>query len=271
MIEIGGTAKKVGDFLKDYLSVIIVIPAAIGGAWQAVELMNISIPFIRFFSISQVVPDGLVVLLAMIGGIIPMSIGAIFGYVFGEVNPVIIKKEEMTDEEKIVRNGVYLKTNQTIFLITTLFCLVWYFCIIFFDNNDKSFYWFALYLCTAIGILALQYFSMHNLLVSHKIKAFKLFSTIKVTFLGVFLIIIVTLSKQVHQKFLITNNFINLERVNAIISKKFPTSKNEILYFNDKYLFYKITFTKAKSKDSKEFGDKIYILELNQLFDKNEN
>lgn len=54
--------KKI-DFFKKYLSLIILFPATIGGLWQLIELALISPSYIRFFSISQIVPDGLLVLL----------------------------------------------------------------------------------------------------------------------------------------------------------------------------------------------------------------
>lgn len=54
------------NFLKDYLSIIILFPATIGGLWQLIELASISPSYIRFFSISQVVPDGLLVLLFVV-------------------------------------------------------------------------------------------------------------------------------------------------------------------------------------------------------------
>lgn len=63
MIQTGFKVNGVGNFIKDYLSVIILIPAFIGGIWQLIELMSISMPNIRFFSISQIVPDGLLILM----------------------------------------------------------------------------------------------------------------------------------------------------------------------------------------------------------------
>jgi len=54
--------KKQYLHLKDNLSIIILIPTIIGGIWQLLELSSISTSFIRFFSISQLVADGILVL-----------------------------------------------------------------------------------------------------------------------------------------------------------------------------------------------------------------
>lgn len=50
------------EWLKENLSLILVLPTLIGGFWQLIELSTISTAYIRFFSISQVIPDGLLVL-----------------------------------------------------------------------------------------------------------------------------------------------------------------------------------------------------------------
>lgn len=51
------------NFLKDYISLIIIIPALLGGIMQIVSIsMLLGMPYIRYFSVSQVVPDGLLIL-----------------------------------------------------------------------------------------------------------------------------------------------------------------------------------------------------------------
>ena len=48
------------------LSLIILLPTFLGGIWQLLELSSISTSFIRFFSISQLIPDGLLILFIFI-------------------------------------------------------------------------------------------------------------------------------------------------------------------------------------------------------------
>lgn len=48
--------------IKDNLSVIVIIPTLMGGFWQMFELVTIDTSYLRFFSISQIIPDGLLIL-----------------------------------------------------------------------------------------------------------------------------------------------------------------------------------------------------------------
>jgi len=57
--------KKI-KLLKEYLPLIILVPALLGGIWQIIELSSISIAYIRFFSVTQILPDGLVILILTI-------------------------------------------------------------------------------------------------------------------------------------------------------------------------------------------------------------
>ncbi len=50
------------ELIKDNLSMIILLPTIMGGLWQILELSNMSISFIRFFSATQLLPDGLLIL-----------------------------------------------------------------------------------------------------------------------------------------------------------------------------------------------------------------
>lgn len=49
-------------WIKDNLGAIILIPTLLGGIWQIIELLMLGVPFIRFFSVSQLVSDGLLIL-----------------------------------------------------------------------------------------------------------------------------------------------------------------------------------------------------------------
>ena len=48
--------------IKDYLPLIALVPLLIGGFWQLVELASISSSYIRFFSVTQQLADGLLIL-----------------------------------------------------------------------------------------------------------------------------------------------------------------------------------------------------------------
>ncbi|MFW6476938.1 hypothetical protein ACOCHT_16950 [Acinetobacter baumannii] len=48
--------------IKDNLPIIFIIPTTIGGVWQLFELSSFGISYIRFFSVPQLLPDGLLII-----------------------------------------------------------------------------------------------------------------------------------------------------------------------------------------------------------------
>jgi hypothetical protein len=50
------------NWIKDNIGTIVLVPTVLGGVWQIVELSRMGIPFIRFFSVSQLVSDGLLLI-----------------------------------------------------------------------------------------------------------------------------------------------------------------------------------------------------------------
>lgn len=61
--------------LKDNLPLIVLVPAIFGGLWQIIELSKMSISFIRFFSPSQLLADGLLILFIIIISYFSYKIG----------------------------------------------------------------------------------------------------------------------------------------------------------------------------------------------------
>lgn len=49
--------------IKEYLPIIFIIPTCIGGLWQLFELSYFGISYIRFFSVPQILPDGLLIII----------------------------------------------------------------------------------------------------------------------------------------------------------------------------------------------------------------
>lgn len=85
---------KVGEYLdafsnkvskrKEILPFLILIPTLIGGTWQALELMSIDPAFIRFFSVSQLIPDGILVLSIVVFFIVSITLSNI-GFKFKDI------------------------------------------------------------------------------------------------------------------------------------------------------------------------------------------
>lgn len=57
--------KNIVSFLKDHLSLIAAIPLILGGLWQAVGLGTMSVSYLRFFSVTKLIADGIIILLVI--------------------------------------------------------------------------------------------------------------------------------------------------------------------------------------------------------------
>lgn len=60
--------------LKENLTMFTVIPTVLGGIWQMTKLLSLSTNMMRFFSITQLISDGILVLIIIIFPILLFSI-----------------------------------------------------------------------------------------------------------------------------------------------------------------------------------------------------
>lgn len=58
-------AWKYLKFVKEHLALFVIVPTLLGGVWQVFSLANIGVAYIRFFSITQLVSDGIILLGAL--------------------------------------------------------------------------------------------------------------------------------------------------------------------------------------------------------------
>lgn len=57
--------RRIVSFLKEYISIIAIVPLLLGGLWQVLSLGLISPSYLRFFSVTQQIADGIVVLFVL--------------------------------------------------------------------------------------------------------------------------------------------------------------------------------------------------------------
>lgn len=263
MIQTGFKVNGVGNFVKDHLSVIILVPAFIGGIWQLIELMNISMPYIRFFSISQIVPDGILILLFFsfvgINTMMPMFFDAILPKKKDRNNKVIVLSEVKLEQKR---------KKDIIILLGSFFAFyslgISYFIYLYqFIQSESSLYLhagMAVVVCLFCNILLEKCSELLAISKKESLKPFNLLLLILYLYLGYFF------CQRIHNTFLLTNNLDNIENVQVVLKEKYPNSQNEILYFNDKYIFINVTDTLKLDKKTKEPKEKIHIMELEKLF-----
>lgn len=263
MIQTGLKADKIGEFLKEHLSVLIIVPAFIGGLWQSIELMSISIPYIRFFSLSQIIPDGILILVFFIIGFSTFIFSII-------LDKVLFSRPRSTDEiETLTIAEIEKKRKNDIIKCCSLFFICYilglsYF-IYFLNIKDST---AGLYSDVSVAVLVCLFCNIflgvcYELANSFFKEIYKFFNI----FLGcLYLLLVLYFCRKIHNTFLLTNNLDNIENIECMLQEKYPASEKEILYFNDKYIFIKIFDKKIIDVETKEPKEKIHIMELENLF-----
>jgi hypothetical protein len=105
-----------------------------------------------------------------------------------------------------------------------------------------------------------------NLSIDEYKKNYKIFNFLLIV---AYLIIGNYFSKQIHYIFTTPNNIVNIEQVKSSIALKFPNTEQDLIYYNDKYIFIKITQKvklNNKGKVIKDSSEKIYITKFESLF-----
>lgn len=286
--------------IKSNLALIILLPAIFGGLWQIIELAKISISYIRFFSATQLLPDGLLMLFTLTSLYFAYRYGSLSTYRLGTLKKyrldiqrriIIIHKNKPLDMKHYfikrnklnklvyVENPIY-KTSFFFHLVLILFgvFLLW---LIF------SYYIFKLnnvYPLMSFGVAIIVIMLFGRMIVeSLVVLLVKIFESrifqylfnkpiikelimmpikiLSVSFVFLFIIILpLKLFSLFHQNYFLPENLKNLENIESSLSAK-DYNKSEILYFNDKYIFIEHSN-----------GDKnttIEILLFNALFDVN--
>ncbi|RXM44236.1 hypothetical protein [Flavobacterium sp. YO64] len=263
MIQTGIKSKEIVGFLKDNLNIIIVVPAFIGGLWQALELMSISITYIRFFSISQIVPDGLLIIMLIILSFSFSAIGWFADILFFEKSSPQ-DAEAVSAEEYEKYRKAELKKHVIWFVFLYGFMLWTYLHnkmnIIDYDYLEWTIPFTYIYLLLINRTLDKAYYFA-------KEKYKKFYKGANVLLLILYIVVIACISKGIHNLFITPTNIVNIENIKKDVAHKFPNTKQELLYFNDKYMFIKITSKIKKDRKGKIIkNEKIYIKKLESLF-----
>lgn len=284
---------KIYKTIQDNLAIIILLPTILGGLWQLIELSSLSFSFVRFFSVTQLLPDGLLIL--------TMIILLYIAYYFGinkhkfKYNRKILNlktkkpnnfnfiKNVQSQKLKYVDNPIYRKENIFFELLIIIFSpILFYSFFILTDIYDElindfnfiifviAFYFVILFLNMFLSSLFLLLVHFYESKFFSKVKEYcidkpiiKEFLLFPVKILFLILIILLTLfpltlATFFHEKYLLPSNLKNLEYLNKTLKdKNYESSK--IVYLNDKYIFIEHKINKSTS---------IEIVKFDELFEK---
>jgi hypothetical protein len=212
-------------YFKQNLSIIVLIPTLLGGFWQLIALSNISVSYIRFFSITQLIADGILVLFLL------TVIYSSFKFSTWVTNKGL--QEKNSKGLKIFKFSFLFVCGIiwiTVFIIDTIrtgyintFLL--FFSIVFGTMIIVLFFHLLVYFKIVQRLLKMEYL----LVITSFIMLFGLMNFLDLTF------------STFNKSFLIPQNLKNIEAFEKNLKTKYPNcSSISIKYFNDKYFFVEI-------------------------------
>ena len=229
--------------IKEYLPLIVLLPVIIGGLWQIIELGSMSMSYIRFFSVTQLIADGFLAIL-----VTSPWIFFVYFYVFKYIETNKNHKSDFKTNHSLVFR-LFMAIIILVFIVTVYYLIV---SKVFHSSNglinyfSKVFLFFVFFISLDIFVdtLGLLNFLKKNMQNEIFDKPFGLVSLAFIFFI---------IPMIFHSAFYVPHNLENLEKYNQ--------NKNaELLYFNDKYIFIE-----HKKEDNKTT---IQVVPFEELFNK---
>jgi len=226
-------------WIVNNIQLIVLLPAVLGGLWQILELSSMSLSFIRFFSVTQVVADGLLILFVFMMFLIMRLITG-------------INKSKVDDEFEVAL------TNRSVFLII-LEIILWLgigflMCraIILEVLEFKGIEFSSIIIFIAVALICLNRINYHFLKLKLYNSIVKFLQKIGKRFivpvgLVLFMILVVLLPSlfaafgYFRSAYLIPKNFKNIDNIKCMLNNEYNITfeSTKIQYFNDKYIFVK--------------------------------
>ena len=257
------TIKEKIKWVRDNITVILLLPSFLGAVWQILELSSMNIAYIRFFSISQIPVDGTLILFL---GLILYAMGQIiipfvkFGF---KVKANEYKDKDLLAKIKptLVRSIVKHILILIILVVATAFTIP----SMFSDMFAKSPIFTIL--LTGFIVMAIMIYAADTLvLISVKITSdnhhihdvkkniMSFLNKYKYLILGsillgaiVLFLALITLFKLFSQNFVLPTDLYNTKDLDLVINREFKTTNYSIEYFNDKYIFVELCTIKECS------------------------
>ncbi|QPH38893.1 hypothetical protein [Pedobacter endophyticus] len=248
--------KSFYEWLQKHIGTIVLLPTLIGGIWQIFELGALGTPYIRFFSVSQLVSDGLLVCYVLLW----MGTMAAIQIYDKELAGFIIRKRitleniDQEESEPVFEESRKISSIKLIVSLTLISAFLYYFAYpkvkTVIDTQtltisylmDFTYYSiFIFVVLKGIKVLFLQATGSHAFFAKHNVQnVLRIIIAIAVIVLIYFSIYFLHIF---HNSFLMPSSFRNLEYVTCKIKQSNPgIKKSEIEYFNDKYIFFKLTY-----------------------------
>ncbi|MCK7591202.1 hypothetical protein M0G43_11500 [Subsaxibacter sp. CAU 1640] len=263
--------KKWLDNVKAYTPVFLVIITLLGAIWQGLSLMSFGMPYLRFFSLSQLVPDGIILMILVpLVSFIPVLMAIIALYVFRPVVKRLDTYYKIVLPTVGISSGIYEGFNiaKRIYEGKGVFGFI--------ESKD-----FMVLVLSIMGMVVLFSVNFEKVtVVKTKLQKVK-----KILFLilhpfsrltaVINLLIIVILTLNYVERFgrnnTIPKNFVNYDYFEDYMYDNYGLLVDyyHIAYFNDKYIFVKYHPDKMMPHSipiNENYEYSILVLEIDKLF-----
>ncbi len=257
---------------KEYLPIIVLLPAIIGGAIQVLQLLLMSVSFVRFFSITQALTDGI------------LSLSFIITVTIIVIILLFFHKPYQKFKEKVLENIKWNWLRDGFFFITDIFVntIVFFFILLgccFFIRSDfeiiEVFYALAIVsFLSALVVVIVVRFKKKGSNKEQSLKEEKYSDHIRwyhiIIFYSLFLLLLLFLINFANSRFDDIQNQNNIYCYLDTKAFEHEVEDYEIQYFNDDYIFVKLYFKDIpktlKNEVEKSPKSIITVLEFNTLF-----
>jgi hypothetical protein len=243
------TLKDILKYLKESPTFILLFITTLGGVWQLIQLSKISITYIRFFSISQVIPDGLILTLGFLVYVVVVVWATLASY---SLLSDIINSIKDDSKKKFKKKLQSLNFEHPIFGFTyaifTIALGIWFIYGSFIFKTSNVFVFMISNL--AVMILLYAILDRYQRIVDYMMAKNDIKILMGIIICGI-IINFFSIVIAFNQNYLMPENLKNFEVIKSNFKNENPKASIQILYFNDKYLFTKITDV-SNSKGKKQ-------------------
>lgn len=258
--------KTVIKEIKFYLPILLIIPPVLGGLWQLLELFRIDPSFVRFFSVTQLLPDGLL----MLPIVISLLSFLLIPYTY-MLNHIFIKYKFTTQKPKNLKL-LYIAPYKTeyrefclnelgnknawikiLFIFTIVFALFLFGVYSHITKEEISLgyiiftsFFFILIMSFYIQIIVLAWKcckSNIKIYISKKIKNSFLKEIFSLLHIILLIIVYLTLAlipliimSTIHNEYIFPDKLENMKNLEKLFQQD-DYNSSKILYLNDKYIF----------------------------------
>lgn len=269
------------SWIKENIAMLVLIPTVLGGLWQMIQLLQLGTPFVRFFSVSQLVADGLLILfllsLCILGGyLVTLTSKRLFRNLFwsnestsgnntGADTPFFFKEPTINRQQKQFRIFFFL-----VFILSFGFMFIqngWsdQFSPIAPGKRIKPANIIALFMNVCFVAIFLEGIvaSLLTILgrkVNYQNNYFQKVRAIipAVAFIAV-IVSLIYLLPILRDSFLVPEGFKNIDNLHAQVRKNNPELKSwKMAYFNDKFIFLEVVDSSGRKY--------VEVMEFNALF-----